>query len=305
MISIKYFSLFSFVAFIFLDYLIRSNYLGAYLKHKYLNILELGNYYIVFIVGISTFLILMLFSYFGVNLIYFDYGLDTDLFNTMAESSGENNTSKTSETVVNITNQAEGNINLNHQKLHVSIPATTSNNLIAAGSAAAGANVALKAMQAMPGSPGVKAVSGASAMIITQAVAYNMGKLYNSNNPINHFTNLFDNFSLDGLGYTSHLNIDKYPDFPLNLLPGIDQIITGDLVLLFIILNIFIVNYITRLDYNKYLPENKLGNILKFIINRYITMYSKSSQFLLYFCWVFLFLSIISLKIFMYYIMNS
>ena len=39
---------------------------------------------------------------------------------------------------------------------------------------------------------------------------------------------------------------------------------------LFIILNVFIVKYFTTLDYNKYIPNNKLGNILKMLIDRYI-----------------------------------
>ena len=37
---------------------------------------------------------------------------------------------------------------------------------------------------------------------------------------------------------------------------------------LVIILNIFIVKYITSLDYNKYIPNNKIGNILKFLLKK-------------------------------------
>ena len=50
---------------------------------------------------------------------------------------------------------------------------------------------------------------------------------------------------------------------------------------LFIILNIFIVKYITSKDFNKYIPNNKVGNILKFFMNRYIILWSKSAKILL------------------------
>ena len=41
---------------------------------------------------------------------------------------------------------------------------------------------------------------------------------------------------------------------------------------LFVILNVSIVRYISTLDHNKYIPKNKVGNILKFFMNRYITL---------------------------------
>ena len=63
---------------------------------------------------------------------------------------------------------------------------------------------------------------------------------------------------------------EKINEFPLSLIPEINQLATAELMFLLIILNIFIVKYITTLDFNKYLPNNKVGNILKKIINRYI-----------------------------------
>lgn len=72
-----------------------------------------------------------------------------------------------------------------------------------------------------------------------------------------------------------------FNDFPLNLLPEINQLATAELMFLFIILNIFIVKYITSLDYNKYIPKNKAGNIFKIIISRYIILWSNSVKVLL------------------------
>jgi hypothetical protein len=63
---------------------------------------------------------------------------------------------------------------------------------------------------------------------------------------------------------------ERFNEFPLSLIPEINQLATAELMFLFIILNIFIVKYITTLDYNKYIPNNNVGNIFKKIINRYI-----------------------------------
>jgi hypothetical protein len=119
-----------------------------------------------------------------------------------------------------------------------------------------------------------------------------MSKVLNSNNSngnnyrqnfIESLENLKSNI-VEGvnnnLSTTSGIN-DKFTDFPLNLLPEINQLATAELMFLFIILNIFIVKYITTFDYNKYLPNNKVGDILKKIINRYIRIWSKSVNLIL------------------------
>jgi hypothetical protein len=93
--------------------------------------------------------------------------------------------------------------------------------------------------------------------------------ILNSNNSSNNNTNNNINW-FDGLS-NNNLN-DKFNDFPLNLLPEINQLVTAELMFLFIILNIFVVKYIITVDYNKYIANNKVGNILKYFINRYIML---------------------------------
>jgi hypothetical protein len=65
---------------------------------------------------------------------------------------------------------------------------------------------------------------------------------------------------------------ERFNEFPLSLIPEISQLATAELMFLLIILNIFIVRYITRVDFDKYIPNNKVGNIFKKIINRYILL---------------------------------
>jgi hypothetical protein len=292
MITIKFLSLLSFVTFLILDYLIKNNYLGNSIKNFYFKFIDLNYFYIVLILTGIVFLILMLFSYFGVSLICFDNSLfDVDLFKAMSDSgSGVNNNTVKVDVILNI----------NHLNLNVSVPNSSLNNLAAAVSVAGGGTLAKVAQQG-PEGPDVKVVLAGTNWMASQALTVGVCIL-NSNNSSNNNTNNNINW-FDGLS-NNNLN-DKFNDFPLNLLPEINQLVTAELMFLFIILNIFVVKYIITVDYNKYIANNKVGNILKYFINRYIMLWSKSVKFLLIVSWSGLFFCVIFSKIFLYYILNN
>jgi hypothetical protein len=277
MISIKFLSLFSFVSFLILDYLIKNNYLGQSIKKNYFKFIGLNYFYIVFILTGIVFLILMLFSYFGIYLFCVDNSVfDGDLFKCMSDTWVNNNTVK-----------ADGTVNINHPNFSVSVPTSSLNNLAAAASVAGGGTLALKVAQQVPGGPGVKIAAAGATRLGSQALTLGVAKILNDQNSTNNTKNLINLF--DGLSNNTKLNIISnlndnrvsLNEFPLNLLPEINQLATAELMFLFIILNIFIVKYFTSLDYNKYIPNNKVGNILKLIINRYILLWSKSVKVLL------------------------
>lgn len=98
---------------------------------------------------------------------------------------------------------------------------------------------------------------------------------------------------------------NNFSDFPFNLLPEVNKLVDVELLFLIIILNIHVVKLLSKIDYNKYIPNNKIGNILTIIINRYITMWSKASSFILVISWIMLFICVIFLKISMFYILNT
>lgn len=301
-IPIKIIPLFSFVFFLLLDYLIKGSYLGNSIKKNYLNFISLNYLYIAIILTSIVFFILILFNYLGLPLINFDSSVfNWDLFKFMSDSGVNNNTVNT-----------EANVNINHPKLNVSIPSSSLNNLAAAASVAGGGTLAIKVAQQLPGSPGVKLAAATATWVGAQALTVGVGKILNSvdssdNNTkklINWFDGLINN---NNLNIISNLNDSSVAlkEYPFNLLPEINQLVTAELMFLFIILNIFIVKYITSIDYNKYIPNNKVGNILKFFINRYIILWSKSFKLLLIISWIGLFICVIGSKIFLYYILNS
>lgn len=98
---------------------------------------------------------------------------------------------------------------------------------------------------------------------------------------------------------------NKYPNFSLNLLPEMDKLVNAEILLLSIFLNMFIASQIIKIDYSKYLPDNKLGNILKTLIIRYIKVWSKSQNIMLIICWVILLICVMFSKFCLYHILYT
>jgi hypothetical protein len=153
---LKYLTLFSFVTFLFLDYLIKNNYLGQSIKKYYFRFIGLSYLSIVFILSCIFFIIFMLFSYFDVNLFCFGNSLfDSDLFNFMSDSKNNSGSDKS----IN----ANGNLNINHPNFNLSVPSSSLNNLAAAVSVSGGGALALKVAQQVPGDSGAKVLAGGAA----------------------------------------------------------------------------------------------------------------------------------------------
>ncbi len=309
LISLKILSLFSFSVFLFLDYLIKNNYLGQYVNVYYLRFINLNYLTIVIILNCIFFAIFMLLSYFDINLFILDKSFfDMDFYNLMSDS---NNNAGIDKSI-----NANGTVNVNNPNINISIPASSLNNFAAAASVSGGGALALKVAQQSPGGPGVKAVAGAATWVAIQAATAGMAQILNANNSSgsNSSKKLIESLYVLSNDTTESLNnnlnntsviSESINEFPLSLIPEINQLATAELMFLLIILNIFIVKYITTLDFNKYIPNNKVGNIFKKIINRYILLWSKSVNFMLIVSWSGLFFCVIFSKIFLYYVLNS
>jgi len=98
--------------------------------------------------------------------------------------------------------------------------------------------------------------------------------------------------------------INNISDYPLNLLFDINILLNGSLLFLYIILNIYLSRYILNINYNKFIPNNNFGKIFNFIMNRYLKIWNKVSNFLLIFSYIMLFIAIFVAKIALYIIIN-
>jgi len=273
---------------ILLHVIIINNYLGNKRKFYYLYFINKSYILMSFVLFTLIYLVLMLFSY--SNNIYLiiingDY-FNIDLYNNMKSSdsnsipssSSINSKGQGSLTVHNVTGSVNyGTINVNDPKFRLSIHLQDVNNLEAAASSTCGVTAAIKAAQYIPGSPSVKlAVGGAvystaknTTAVLSKVLNNNSNNIINDNNSSNFIGNIIND------PYTHKLN-DLYPDFPLNLLPEMNQLVNIEFIILLIFLNIFIVNIITNSNYIKYIPNNKFGKIFNLFINRYIKLWSKS-----------------------------
>lgn len=95
-----------------------------------------------------------------------------------------------------------------------------------------------------------------------------------------------------------------YPNYPLNLLQDINTLVNSELLIVVILINMFVVQYILTQDYTKYIPDNKFGRFVNFFLSRYIKVYSQSNKFIIGFCVLNLIVCIFFSKLFLYFIMN-
>jgi len=81
-------------------------------------------------------------------------------------------------------------------------------------------------------------------------------------------------------------NIINLNEFPLNLIPDVQMLLLSAVIFYTVILNVKIVEFIISKNFIKYIPNNRFGNILNRIICRYITVWSKSSKFIIIWCYL-------------------
>lgn len=322
-------SLFFILALIF-DFIVRSNYLGITIKYYYLKLINKSYFTIYLLLFTIIFVLLTLLSYFDITLFQL---VDVELFKfevnrfsgsdgalTTSDSSTASSTLESSSNTSNqLSNDSNKNININSSvtgtvndgtlsvntpQIHIKIPKEGVNNMAAAASSAGAAAMGFKVAQYVSGPPAIKLAAGIGVMAGVQASTAIMSKIFNNSN------NSSDSLNKKFIGnLLSNANSDSinnnFSDFPFNLLPEVNKLVDVELLFLILILNIHIVKLLSKIDYNKYIPNNKIGNILTIIINRYITMWSKASSFILVISWIMLFICVIFLKIAMFYILNT
>lgn len=274
---------FSFIYFIFVDYMIKHGIFNLYfpdVKFNYISLTKLSYYNLKFTLIIFILIGLLIISLFDFNIIYSisDLNYDLSYFDTPNKDSGQINNSISG-------NVKEGNINT--PTVNVTIPNAVAGTI----SAAAGGALALKVANSIPGSPTVKMAAAAGTMAATQLISTGMTKVFNSIDKSNKFCQ----FLIDP---NTTILSEKYTEFPLNLLPELNGLNSVALFCLILLSNIYLVKYISTLDYSKYIPNNKFGYYLNIIIARYIKLWTVSSKLLIFILYFNIVVCILFSKIF-------
>jgi hypothetical protein len=199
-------------------------------------------------------------------------------------------------TNLNIGNNATVNVSADNGKVSVSVDHM--NRVAAAISATGGATAGIQVAKYVAGPPAVKLVAGVAIAGAVQLTTTFMSKVLDSKNDkgAKLVTNLDE--SSNGLN-----------NYPLNLLFEINGLLICGLIFMYIILNIYISKYIITKDLNKYIPNwvqnSKIGKIFVFWLNKYLNLWSKSSNYLLGFCYFMLLFCMIICKIGLYLILSN
>lgn len=258
----------------------------------------------LFLIIVVAFIIITVLNYFNIidTSIYNTYTFKYEVVSHIVEKSGETSSALVNPSVT--TNVNGGTINLNNPSFSAKIPASAVNNLAAAASAAGGGALAFKVAKYASyrrGSRATKAGAAIATMVAVQATSALMGKVFNSGNS-NETNNFIGNILHDP--NTTNLS-NQFTDFPLNLLPEMNQLVNVQIFFIFFLSNLLLSNYILKLDYNSILPKNRVGNVIKLLINKYISIWSKSSRFLIILSCIVLIITVIVLKIGFIYISSG
>ncbi len=276
-----------FILAISLDYLIVNNYLNFINKNVYI---KFRNMFYPIINIILFFIFFFIF--------YFIFNIELDLekiYDIILSVTDDNNN--------NINVGTGATVNINNPNIKTSFSKEGINSLAAAIYSAGGATLGFKVAQYVGGPPIVKIMAGLGTIAVVQSTTAIMSRVLNNNsaNTSNGINKLnFICFSVN----SENNGINNLSDYPLNLLFDINILLYGALLFLYIILNIYISRYILNINYNKFIPKNNFGKILNFIVNRYLKIWNKASNFLLIFSYIMLFIAIFVAKIALFIIIN-
>lgn len=175
------------------------------------------------------------------------------------------------------------------------------NRVAAAISTTGGASVGLGVAKYVGGTPIQKLAASVAVTAFVQVNTYYMSRALNKGNNISNNTNNLVDYMLN----VDKNNVDNiFNNYSLDLLEGININLYLALFFLYLIFNIYLGRYIISLNYNKYLPNNKIGKILYYLLNRYIKIWSKSSNYFLIFNCFILSCSILASEFYLYIIIS-
>ena len=285
-------NLFLFSAFfilgIFTDYVIMNNYFGLTSKKWYM---YFRNSFYIYIKAVLFVFFFTIFYFFNLSIFDIDF---KDIFDISLYVTDKNNG-------INASVGTNATVNINNPDFTGTISERGINNIAAALSSAGGATAALKTAQYIGGTPTTKLAVGLGTMIVVQATTGVMAKVLNRHAG-HDITNGKGNNLVYNLIDNSGNNILN--DYPLNLLIEVNLLLYAAILFLFVFFNIYLANYLSKINYSKYIPKGNIGNMLNIVITRYITVWNKSKEFILVLTWILLFVSIIVAKLCLYVIIN-
>ena len=323
MSNLKYIFIVFYALGIYSDYIIMNNYLGNKITKIYLKFLQFSYFTKYFIIFILIFTILSILTVLGLNLCVIDVShLYLKILDSIYYFIVEGNPNNPIDTniyngITIIYNKVQsyvmsgGTDNVNKFNIMVNTPyfsvETNSteikkglNLLATATSVTCGLTAAYQIAKFVPGTSIKKLAVGAIAYIAVQATTTVLSIVLDDSTVNNKSTKLLSNFTNPN---RPEINFDE---FPLNLLPEVDTLISAEILLMSILFNVFVSNYISKIDFSKYISQDtKIGKILHIILNRYLKIWSNTRKLLIIYSWVMLMFCILVTKFSMFYVLYN
>ena len=298
-LSTKTLYLVSFLLAILLDMIVSVYCKNTKFYNKYLNILNKFDYFNLFlIIFIFILTVFSLCNYIlDINIITVTFeSYNFNFFDTASsENIGSSNSSINSGSVIS-GNNVEGTVVLNNPNLTAKVPVKGLNNIAAALSSTGGATLGFKVARTIAGPPSVKILGGVGVMAgvqattaITAAVLNHVSGNINTSSDVHNTNKLYflaNSYTDKGVNLLNDsfgdLLIKNYSDYPLSLLFEINRLINIEILFVFILINIIIIQNLNKIDYKKYFSESKISKIILFFLERYINTWSKLSKVVIY-----------------------
>ena len=180
-------------------------------------------------------------------------------------------------------------VNINNPNINANV--NNMNRVAAAISSTGGATAGIQVAKYVSGPPAIKLVAGIATAGAVQLTTSLMSKVLDSNNNSTKLIPLY-------------LGNDTLNNYPLNLLVDINGLLICAIMFIYIILNILLGKYIISKDLVKNLPNWLQYKLLIYLLDRYLNLWKKSSDFFLIFCFFMLTFCIVICKFGLYIILS-
>lgn len=293
--------LITYIIVLIFDIILETYFKNKHFFHNYIQFINKYDFFTLYIIlFVNIFLILTLFStvfytplvqirietsnlYIGNYVTYDNISHFTNLFNNK---------------IMTYDNKVINTLNINHLNDSIKILCNGVNTIYATTSLSGGAAIAatlikkikaripaLKLMVGLGVIAGVQLFTTFTANALSQISGNNITNISDAQplfkylSLVNSYTDKGVNLLNDGFG---DLLIKIYSDYPLSLLFELNRLINIEIIFMFILINIFLIKKVSKIDLKKYLPENKTGQIIENVIGRYIQTWSSISNYMVY-----------------------
>ena len=200
---------------------------------------------------------------------------------------------------------SKSTVNITNPIANVSVPVEAAKVASTAFSTAAGLKVGLELAKSVP-SVGAKAAVTLGTAAAAQAINITSTKIMASySDTAKKFIPVNTSQFINEIGNNRNIN-DKFSEYPYNLIPDLNMYINIEIWFLVILTNVLLTAYLLdkKIDINKFITNDRFRELLTYLYNRYISIWSVSRNLIIIWCILMLFLCIFMSKLILFIVLS-